>query len=225
MNEKKYNKFDAINVTLLSKLAAVDKALLIELIMRCDEDWYCYPSVQRLCQVRGIKHEKNFKGAEALLPGLVKTSKRGRGKGYTLSIEAIMALEPAEVILKHTPATTGKAPAREGENTPSVADDAPSVAENDPSEQGAYNTRDTTRENTSDSTRENTQVDAKASTLATSLTEDSLYSPLPSVTRDLSSCWDDQTSERTGGSAAALEDKGHLVPSGGSVWDDDEVEW
>lgn len=225
MNDTNITKLGLINTVLRSQLASEDKTLLVELLMRSDGDWYSWPSVQRLCQARGMKFEKNFKGADKYLPGLVVVEKKGRKNTYRLNAEGIAALEPAEVIIKHTPATTGEAPAQEGENNPSVADDVPAVAEKNPSEGGAYSTRDITKDSTSHSTRESTQVDADASTMTTSLTGDSLTSPSSSVTRDPSSCWDYQTSDRTRGSAAALEEKGHLVPSGGSIWDDEEVEW
>lgn len=225
MDDTNITKLGLINTVLRSQLASEDKTLLVELLMRSDGDWYSWPSVQRLCQARGMKFEKNFKGADKYLPGLVEVEKKGRKNTYRLNAEAIAALEPAEVIIKHTPATTGEAPAREGENAPSLTDDAPAVAENNPSEGGAYSTRDNTNGSTYQSTRESTQVDAGASTMTTSLTEDSLTSPSSSVTGHPSSCDDYWTSDRTRGSAAALADKGHLVPSEGSIWDDDEVVW
>lgn len=114
------NKFDLMNVALVSALGAEDKALLIELILRSDENWESFPSVERLCKVRGIKHEKNFKGADYYLPNLVRVVKMGRKNHYFLNVDAILALDSQEVIIKHTPAL-------EGVNTPAVADNTPAV--------------------------------------------------------------------------------------------------
>ena len=111
------NKFDLLNVVTVSDLGASDKALLTELILRADENGYSWPSVERLCMARGIKYEKNFKGADYYLPGLVTKAKRGRRMTYTINDEAIMALGKSEVLLKHTPAQAGVSsdtPAQEG---------------------------------------------------------------------------------------------------------------
>jgi len=64
------NKFVLMNRVLTSILKPEDKVLLVELILRSDDTGECYPSVERLCQVRGIRHEKNFRGAEVYLTGL-----------------------------------------------------------------------------------------------------------------------------------------------------------
>jgi hypothetical protein len=143
------NKFDLINRVLVGTLKADDKNLLIELIGRTHYDkhgnWDCWPSVQRLCQVRGIKHEKNFEGADFYLPGLVQKRKAGRKNVYTIDVEAIMQLPAFDVTIKHTPAA-------EGLNTPAIAADTPSVVENTPSVEGANSTSDTTRDSSIEST-------------------------------------------------------------------------
>lgn len=139
------NKFDAINKVLTSDLQAQDKCLLIELIVRADEDWVSWPSVERLCKVRGIKHEKNFKGADFYLPGLVTKTKRGRKNTYTLNIKGIEELRDASIAIKHTPAL-------EGVYTPAAPDNTPAQADNTPSAAGANTTYNTTRENTIDTT-------------------------------------------------------------------------
>src|SRR3954451_14118941 len=104
---RKINKFDVMSHVVRTTLNADDKALLVELIIRSDDNWFSWPSVQRLCQVRGIKHEKNFKGVDAYLPGLVTKVKRGRKNTYTLNVPAIMALPLFEVHIKHTPPIEG----------------------------------------------------------------------------------------------------------------------
>ena len=132
------NKYELINAVLISDLRAEDKTLLIELIMRADENGYCWPSVERLCMVRGIKYEKNFKGADKYLPGLVSVGKAGRKNTYTLNVPAIKALGTTKVTLKHTPAV-------EGVYTPAVADNTPAVADNTPAVEGANSTKNNKR--------------------------------------------------------------------------------
>lgn len=141
------NKFDALNIVTISDLAAQDKALLTELILRSDENWYSWPSVQRLCMARGIKHEKNFKGADVYLPGIVTKVKRGRRMTYTLDIKAIRALDKAEVTIKHT-TPLADTPALEGVNTPAVAD-------NTPAQEGANTSKNTTEDSSSSDTFSN----------------------------------------------------------------------
>lgn len=140
------NKFELMNKVTISRLAPGDKVLLIELILRWNtETGQLNPSVERLCKARGIKHEKNFKGVETYLEGLVTKEKRGRKNYYQLNIEAIGCLEPLEVTIKHTPALEGVSskevpantdtpadegvyyPAAEGVNTPAGADNTPAV--------------------------------------------------------------------------------------------------
>lgn len=133
------NKFDAINKVLTSDLKPEDKCLLVELIVRADGDWVSWPSVERLCKVRGIKHEKNFKGADFYLPGLVTKSKRGRKNVYTVDIKAVEALSDGAVIIKHTPSL--HTPAVEGAYTPAVADNTPAV-------EGANTTSNTSLDST-----------------------------------------------------------------------------
>lgn len=101
------NKFDLINKVLVSTLRPEDKTLLVELIMRADDKGECFPSVERLCQSRSMKHEKNFKGADAYLPGLVSKVKVGRKNRYYLNVDAILALDAFDVVIKHTPSTAG----------------------------------------------------------------------------------------------------------------------
>jgi len=141
------NKFELINTVLQSTLNAEDKTLLIELIMRADDEGKCWPSVERLCKARGMKHEKNFKGADFYLPGLVTKTKNGRKNTYYLNVDAIEELSKAEVAIKHTPSVAGV-------NTPSTADDTPSVADNTPSVAGANSTSNNTKNNTEDNSRD-----------------------------------------------------------------------
>lgn len=155
------NKFDLINKVLVSTLQEDDKLLLLELIVRTNHEqqgtWDCWPSVQRLCQVRGIKYEKNFKGADFYLPGLVTKRKSCRKNVYTVDVDAIMALPAFEVTIKHTPAV-------EGANTPALADNAPAVAENTPAVEGANSTSNNTKNSTEDSTSALAVASAPAST-------------------------------------------------------------
>lgn len=119
----KYNKWDLIDKVLGSTLGEDNKLLLIELVRRCNyeehRNWDCWPSVQRLAQVRGMKNERHFKGVDVYLPGLVDKRKRGRKNVYTVNPEAIMELEQFETIIKHTPAPAVNTPALEA-NTPAV---------------------------------------------------------------------------------------------------------
>lgn len=135
------NKFRAINIVTISELNAPDKALLIELIMRSDDDGTSFPSVQRLAMARGIKHEKNFKGADYYLPGIVTKTKVGRRNRYTLNSEAIEALERAHVIIKHTPAPQGVLAPAGAANAPSGTADSPHL--------GGANSSKNTSENSS----------------------------------------------------------------------------
>ena len=162
------NKFELLSKVAVSQLAAEDKMLLTELIIRADDKGECFPSVQRLCQVRGIRHEKNFKGVDTYLPGLVTTERRGRKNYYILNTPAIEGLLPLEVDIKHTPAVEGvlaevDTPASEGvleldtpaleDNTPAVEGvNTPAVADNTPAQEGANSTLDNTYESTKDST-------------------------------------------------------------------------
>jgi hypothetical protein len=148
------NKFELINRVLMSTLAAGNKALLIELIMRADDQGYSWPSVQRLCMARGIKHEKNFKGADWYLAGLVTKTKKGRKMTYTLNIKGIEALEPAQVEVKHTPPLNqvSKHPAPEGEYDPALAENTPASADNAPELEGANSTKNITKNTTEDNT-------------------------------------------------------------------------
>ena len=142
------NKFELINTVLQSTLKAEDKCLLIELIVRADENGECWPSVERLCKVRGIRHEKNFKGADYYLPGLVTKRKRGRKNIYTINTPAVEGLSAATVSIKHT-----NTPAVEGSYTPAVADNTPAVEGlNSPAVEGANSTVDTSKETTEDNT-------------------------------------------------------------------------
>lgn len=133
------NKFKLINAVTISNLNGLDKPLMIELIMRSDDKGVCWPSVERLCKARGIKHEKNFKGADVYLPGLVTKTKRGRKNIYQLNVNAILALGSNEVTIKHTPAT-------EGVFTPATADNTPALADNTPAAEGANSTYNITRD-------------------------------------------------------------------------------
>lgn len=134
------NKFDLINKVLMSDLKPEDKCLLIELIVRSDDNWESRPSVERLCKVRGIKHEKNFKGADHYLPGLVTKIKKGRRNWYVINTPAVAGLSDASVVIKHTP-SLADTPSVEGVNTPAVADNTPAV-------EGANTTKNTTVDTT-----------------------------------------------------------------------------
>lgn len=220
---EKFNKFDANNKVLLSVMKPEDKALLIELLMRCDADWFCYPSVQRLCQARGIKHEKNFKGAEAYLPGLVRSEKQGRKKVYYVDIEAIMRLADAEVVIKHTPRVAAVAPAQPAD-VPVTAEHAPGTAENVPCEEGAYSSLDTTEKSTRDTSRDSTEDGSVAKApLPSSLTSSSNKEEVPSSPL-LSLHTEGFGWESPRDAGSALEEQGHLVPAGVAPWDEEE-EW
>jgi hypothetical protein len=141
------NKFHMMNVVSTSTLNADDKALLNELLLRLDvTTGECWPSVERLCQVRGIKYEKNFKGVEQYLPGLVTKEKRGRKNFYTINEKAVLGLEQFQVIIKHTPSLSGS-------NIPAVAADTPAVAADGPSVAGANNSIDSTFNSSANSSR------------------------------------------------------------------------
>lgn len=139
------NKFDMMNVVQVSTLAAQDKSLLTELILRSDESGESFPSVQRLCMARGMKHEKNFKGADVYLEGLVTKVKRGRKNYYRLNETAILALESAQVVIKHTPSRA--------DNTPATEDNTPALADNTPDDEGANSSMNTSRDSSEDSSR------------------------------------------------------------------------
>lgn len=145
---KKYNKWDLIDKTLGSTLGEDNKLLLIELIRRCDYEkhgnWDCWPSVQRLAQVRGMKNERHFKGVDVYLPGLVDKRKTGRKNTYTIDPQAIMELEQFETVIKHTPA-------REV-NTPAPAVNTPALEANTPAVEGANSTENSTVDSTYEST-------------------------------------------------------------------------
>ncbi|GAB3033933.1 hypothetical protein GCM10011376_29890 [Nocardioides flavus (ex Wang et al. 2016)] len=135
------NKFELINTTLMSNLAAENKTLLIELIMRSDDEGLSWPSVERLCKARGIKHEKNFKGADVYLEGLVTKVRKGRRNSYVLNVPAIQALDPLVVRIKHTDTH-----AAEGAKAPAVADDTPAV-------EGANSSKKNTEDSSEDSSQ------------------------------------------------------------------------
>lgn len=124
------NKFDLINKVLVSDLDVKEKPLLVELIMRADDEWKCWPSIERLCKARGIKHERNFKGVDVYLPGLVTKVKRGRSYTYHINTSAVAELSDAAVTIKHTPAlgtSETDTSAREEVNTSAVAADTSAV--------------------------------------------------------------------------------------------------
>lgn len=145
------NKFEAINKVLVSHLGPEDKCLLVELVTRADDSWKCWPSVERLCKVRGIKHEKNFKGADHYLPGIVTKVKKGRKNVYYINTAAIDSLSEGDVTIKHT-----NTPAQEGAYTPAVEGvlnaDTPAVADNTPAVEGANTTSNTSKEDTTEDT-------------------------------------------------------------------------
>ncbi|MEU4042576.1 hypothetical protein ACK389_05520 [Streptomyces antibioticus] len=135
------NKFDLINVITISSLRPEDKVLLIELVMRWNKDTgQLNPSVERLAKARGIKHAKNFKGADAYLPGLVTKQKVGRKNHYVLNVPGIINLAEGKVNLSHY-TSAPNTPAMEGvsTSTPAPADNTPSTAGvNNPSTAGVY---------------------------------------------------------------------------------------
>jgi hypothetical protein len=195
------NKFDAINKVLISDLQAQDKCLLIELIMRSDDEGFSWPSVERLCKARGIKHEKNFKGADAYLPGIVTKAKKGRKNTYTLNPAAIDALAAKDVTLKHTPALVDT-PAAPGVNTPAAPDNTPARPENTPAVEGANSSKN----NTKDSSEESSRAVADAPAL-----------PDIESASDISLALDN--------SGVFLEDSStEDAPAQAGVWDD-EIEW
>jgi hypothetical protein len=105
-----------------------------------------------------MKHEKNFEGVEAYLPGLVSVTKRGRrGNHYVLNVPAIKALPQQAVKLKHTPPPgsplAGEVPAVAA-LVPALPDNLPADADRDPAAEGANSTRDTKNNTNKDRTRE-----------------------------------------------------------------------
>lgn len=106
-------KLKLVHTVLESRLRAEDKTLLTKSLLLGDADGLAWPSVERLCRARGMKHEKNFKGADVYLDGLVTTYKVGRKNHYRLDLKAISELEPLDVIIRHTP-DPFKTPAEEG---------------------------------------------------------------------------------------------------------------
>lgn len=159
------NKFELMNKITISTLAPGDKVLLIELLLRWNTTTgQLNPSVERLCKARGIKHEKNFKGVETYLNGLVTKEKRGRKNYYQLNIEAIACLEELQVTIKHTPALEGvsaekeevntNTPADEGVYTPAVEGaNTPAAADNTPAVEGANSSIDNTVDSSIDTSR------------------------------------------------------------------------
>lgn len=159
------NKFELMNKVTISTLAPGDKVLLIELLLRWNTaTGQLNPSVERLCKARGIKHEKNFKGVETYLNGLVTKEKRGRKNYYQLNIEAIACLEELQVTIKHTPALEGvsrteggddiNTPAVEGVYTPALEGaNTPAAADNTPAVEGANSSIDNTVDSSIDTSR------------------------------------------------------------------------
>ena len=130
------NKFELMNVVTVSTLSPENKNLLMELILRSDLEGVSFPSVQRLCQARSMKHEKNFKGVESYLPGLVTKQKKGRRNWYYLNESAILALGDQKVVIKHTaPLGTTMTPAKT-EVTPPKTGDTPYRTDETPYEEG-----------------------------------------------------------------------------------------
>ena len=159
-------KLELMNKVMVSDLRPEDKCLLVELLLRSDEDGYSFPSVERLCKVRGIKHAKNFKGADHYLPGLVTKVRKGRRNGYTIDMPAVEGLFEASVVTYRgswRERQGNDAPSAEGLQTPVTADLAPVEEEEDPGGEGV----DTTQDNTSVSTRESTRTVATADAVPT----------------------------------------------------------
>lgn len=115
------NKFDLLNIVTVSNLKDKPKILLMELLLRSNASWQCYPGTKRLAQACGIKNTRHFPGVEAMLPGLVshtgwqQHSEHGWTKKYTLDVEAIAALpypdmtgEPNDEEEGGYPTTTGE---------------------------------------------------------------------------------------------------------------------
>lgn len=147
------NKFELMGKVMVSDLRPEDKCLLVELLLRADEDGYSYPTVERLCKVRGIKHTKNFKGADHYLPGLVTKVKKGKRNGYLLNAPAIEGAVEASVVVYRgswKERQENVAPSTEGVFAPSTAENAPATAENAPSTEGVDTTKDSSLNNTED---------------------------------------------------------------------------
>lgn len=170
------NKFDIINKVLISDLNKDQKLLLVELVMRSNENGESFPSTARLCKVLKMKHQKNFKGVEHYIGDFVTVTKRqGRLNKYILNYPALEGLSEAEVVIKQTPyvpkskanedTTTlpekGSDNETELDNHPANADDHPADegyyypadADNYPSDEGAYSSIDNTRDNSIESTK------------------------------------------------------------------------
>lgn len=72
------NKFDLINKALTADLKPILGKMLVEFIMRADENGFSHVGAERLCKVRGIKHTKNFPWKELHALSDVLTIKLGR---------------------------------------------------------------------------------------------------------------------------------------------------
>lgn len=79
---------------------------------------------------RGIRFEKNFKGAEVYLNGLVTKTKVGRRNHYLINTPAVEGLLQAVITLKHTPAVEGASKSQsavEGAYAPALEANTPVV--------------------------------------------------------------------------------------------------
>ncbi|MFK0105752.1 hypothetical protein [Streptomyces sp. NPDC091217] len=158
----KNNKFHLINTVLVSSLAGGDKALLIELIMRWNQQTgQTNPGVERLCKAKGIKNAKNFKGVDKYLPGLVAVKKtKGMRNSYILNLDAIVALPAMEVNTDKY--TTQNPPADEGysEETPLLVQGTPPSGAGyyPPSREGDYSPSDEGSDISVDSSMNNSNI-------------------------------------------------------------------
>lgn len=180
------DKYTLLQTILSSNLSPQNKTLLCTLVIYHNEEYgYAFPSVEWLCKVRGMSHERNFKGVANYLPGLVTVGKRGRRNTYTLDFQAIKALPQNVVTLKHTPPlqakATGSAPARE-EITPADAADAPSAPVDDPAAEGANSLRDTKEDRLENRTRDDSLSNGSVDTSVAHPLSIADYSPPPAAT-------------------------------------------
>jgi len=142
----KINKYHLINKVLTADLKPILGKMLVEFIMRADENGFSHVGAERLCQVRGIKHTKNFPWDELHALSDVLTIKKGKSltaaeveqieatgktvygdKNYFwIKPQAILALSDAQVVKSVKPKASerikAKTPANAGSKTPASAE-------------------------------------------------------------------------------------------------------
>lgn len=202
------NKFDLINKAQTANLKPVLGKMLVEFILRADDNGFSHVGVARLCRVRGIKHTKNFPwhelhGLSSLL--LIKQGKdltaeevaqiESAGKAvyrdknyFWIQPDAIMALDEFAVTVSAKPKKRDRdtgvdcedSPASAGYDYPADAEQTTLQVQNDyPVSAGCNSTREYYKDS---STRETTNSAASASQSASfSLPKDDWEDSGPSM--------------------------------------------